>query len=197
MPSKPFYKAAQENQAAIAKILQIEFEHANTILEIGSGTGQHAVYFCQQLPHLTWQPSDLKQYLPGIKAWIDDAKLKNIQPPIELDVCQTWPKATFDGAFAANVAHIMHWPAIEAMFAGISQSLNKAGIFCIYGPFNENGVYTSESNRTFDTYLQSRDPDSRIRDKQDLNELAIKHSLKFHKDWPMPANNKILSWTKI
>ena len=196
MCAKPFSQAAQQNQASITEVLRDEFKNLEHILEIGSGSGQHAVYFCAQMPHLIWQPSDLNKNLAGISTWIEEATLANILNPIELDVCKNWPDTSYDGAYAANVAHIMHWHEIEAMFAGVGEKLKPSGVFCLYGPFNEHGEYTSESNRAFDQWLQDRDPNSCIRDKEDLNKLAIKHSLESLNEWVMPANNKILSWVK-
>ena len=196
MPEKPYAAAAEQNQDAILPILLEEFSNKQNILEIGSGTGQHAVYFAQQLPQLIWHPSDKAENLAGIQQWINEADLPNVQMPIELDVCNQWPQKRFDGAFAANVAHIMHWHEIEAMFTGLTSILVPNAVFCLYGPFNINGNYTSDSNRKFDQWLQSRDPHSCIRDKDDLNILAKKNSLLLHKDWEMPHNNRILSWKK-
>ena len=196
MPSKPFSAAAQQNQTAILPVLQEEFGFAKNILEIGSGTGQHAVYFGQHLTWLNWQPSDTKENLYGIQLWVESENLANVHPAIELDVCKTWPDEHYDGAFAANVAHIMHWHEIEAMFAGLSIILKQGAKFCLYGPFNINGNYTSDSNRKFDQWLLARDPHSCIRDKNDLNELAKNNKFKLANDWEMPVNNRILTWEK-
>lgn len=196
MPDKPFSAAAEENRDAIMPVLKVEFKDAKRILEIGSGTGQHAIYFSQHLPHAKWQPTDKEENLAGIRLWIEQAKPLNVCPPLELDVCKQWPASMYDAAFAANVAHIMHWYEIEAMFAGLSNLLTANAVFCLYGPFNVDGSYTSESNRRFDQWLQSRDPKSRIRDKDDLNNLAETYGLLTRNDWSMPANNRILSWIK-
>ena len=197
MPNKPFSVAAKQNREAILPVLQQEFKTAKNILEIGSGTGQHAVYFGQQLTWLNWQPSDTRENLAGIQQWVEPANLNNVRPAIELDVCKAWPKQSYDGAFAANVAHIMHWHEIEAMFAGLASVLTQDARFCLYGPFNIDGDYTSESNREFDQWLHARDPESCIRDKDDLNTLAIKNNFQLKNDWEMPANNRILTWQKL
>ena len=195
--NKPYSAAAEQNRDAILPVLLQEFSTAKNILEIGSGTGQHAIYFAQHLPNLIWYPSDKEENIAGIQQWIYEANRNNVQAPITLDVCKQWPEKLFDGAFAANVAHIMHWHEIEAMFAGLASVLAPDSIFCLYGPFNINGDYTSDSNRKFDLWLKSRDPHSCIQDKDDLNTLANNNNFEMHNDWEMPSNNRILSWKKI
>ena len=196
MPDKPFAQAAEQNRHDILPVLQQAFHHSHNVLEIGSGTGQHAVHFANHLSHLTWQASDIQLMLDGIHQWISEAVLPNLPNPIELDVNHSWPKQKFDAVFAANVAHIMHWHTIEAMFSGVGKVLSPGGRFCLYGPFNIDGQYTSGSNQRFDTWLKGQDPESGLRDKSELDKLAVKHALKPAKKWDMPANNKILSWTK-
>ena len=134
--------------------------------------------------------------LPGIQQWIDDAQLPNLPDALELDVNTAWPEEKFDTAFAANIAHIMHWQEIEALFNGLSNVLVTNAKFCLYGPFNLNGNYTSESNQRFDSWLKRRDPDSGLRDKVALDELALAYGFKAEKCFSMPANNKILCWKK-
>ncbi len=197
MTRKPFSPAAEQNRDAILPVLQTEFKDARSALEIGSGSGQHAVYFAQHLPALNWQASDKKENIAGIKLWLDEAGCKNTSAPIVLDVCKQWPDNKYDAAFAANVAHIMHWHEIEAMFAGLAHVLVPNANFCLYGPFNINGEYTSESNRDFDQWLISRDPQSRIRDKDELDQLAQKNNFSLYQDWEMPSNNRILCWKKL
>jgi hypothetical protein len=196
MLKKPFAPAAEENRDAILKVLQQEFKHINTVLEIGSGTGQHAAYFSQHLAHLNWQASDKHTMLSGIAMWLDDANLETPLAPIELDVNLNWPQQSYQGAYAANIAHIIHWNEIEALFSGLDQVLIDSAVFCLYGPFNINGDYTSESNRLFDLWLKERDPESCIRDKNDLDQLAIKNNFQASSLWEMPANNKILCWRR-
>jgi len=196
MHNKPFAPAAKENRNAILNVLQQEFRHTSSVLEVGSGTGQHAVYFSQKLTHLTWQASDKQEMLAGIRLWIDDANLPNALTPIELDVTSSWPQHSYQGAYAANIAHILHWSEIEALFSGLDQVLTDSAVFCLYGPFNIDGAYTSESNRRFDLWLRDRDPDSCIRDKNDLDKLALKNNFQASHEWAMPANNKILCWKR-
>lgn len=196
MVNKPFAAAAKQNRDDILQILKQAFKHSNSVLEIGSGTGQHAAYFSQHLPHLTWQASDIKSMLEGIQLWLDDAALPNLPKAIELDVNGAWPTEKYDAAFASNIAHIMHWQDLEALFEGLSTTLSEDAIFCLYGPFNINGNYTSESNQRFDHWLKQRDAESGLRDKLQLDSLAIKNNLQPEKSWDMAANNKILSWRK-
>lgn len=196
MQNKPYSEAAHQNRDVILSVLKQEFKQSAHVLEIGSGSGQHAVYFSSHLSHLSWQPSDKAEYLAGIQLWINECDSSNIKKPLALDVCKSWPAQKYDGVFAANVAHIMHWHEIEAMFAGVAKQLNKSGVFCLYGPFNKNGEYTSASNQSFDLWLKQRDPQSSIRDKADLDKLAEKNKLAASDAWEMPANNFILSWRK-
>lgn len=197
MTDKPFSPAAKQNRDAILPILQAEFKHASNVLEIGSGTGQHAAYFARHLPHLSWQASDKEEHIEGINLWLKESKQNNIPTPMILDVCKQWPDTQYDAAFAANIAHIMHWHEIEAMFAGLADTLITNAKFCLYGPFNINGEYTSESNRNFDHWLKNRDPQSCIRDKGELNKLAQQNNFKLYQDWEMPCNNRILCWKKL
>ena len=146
---------------------------------------------------MTWQPTDQAEALPGIEAWRREAGLSNVLPALELDVTRSpWPVDTVHGVFSANTAHIMAWPAVTAMFAGIGRVLTAGGCFCLYGPFNRHGQYTSESNARFDAWLQARDPESGIRDMEALEELGRLHGLGLQRIVPMPANNFILLWSR-
>jgi len=196
MTNKPFAQAAKQNQDDILLVLQRTFKQATKVLEVGSGTGQHAVHFAKHLTHLSWQPSDKQPMLKGIQLWVNDAALPNLLAPVELDVNHTWPTNNYDAAFAANVIHIMHWHDTEALFAGLGATLADDAIVCIYGPFNINGDYTSASNQRFDNWLKQRDPESGLKDKAELDQLAINNGLQPEPCWDMPANNKILCWKK-
>ncbi len=193
---KPFSQACENNKHPIFKVIAKIFAHRERVLEIGSGTGQHAAYFASRLPHLTWQSSDQTDYLPGIRAWIDDAGLSNLPPPLELDVTQPWPVDTVAALFSANTLHIMHWPQVEAFFEGIKRHLATRGDCCIYGPFNYEGNYTSDSNAQFDQWLKQRDPGMGIRDIEAITELAHLADMKLIEDHPMPANNRLLHFRK-
>ena len=194
---KPFSESCEENKAPILAVLKEQFVDVKQVLEIGSGTGQHAVYFAQALPYLHWQPSDVAEYLPGINLWLGEAELENVSTPLCLDVNQPdWPAQKYDAVFSANTTHIMDWGSVEKMFVGIGEVLNPGGRFCLYGPFNYNGQYTSESNARFDQWLKLRDPRSGIRDFEKLNNLAQQNGMILIKDYEMPVNNRTLVWQK-
>jgi len=205
---KPFSDACEENKAPILHVIQDYFCKATNVLEIGSGTGQHAVFFAKHMPHLQWHCSDQLIYHPGIKQWLADFPGSNITGPHILDVKQAnWPLSTssranssnecFTGVFSANTTHIMSWHEVELMFSGISRSLASGGYFCLYGPFNYDGTYSSASNQQFDRYLKNRDPQSGIRDQADLQQLGSCAGMTLINDHEMPVNNRILVWQKV
>lgn len=194
---KPFAESCEENKRPILEVLRIEFMEVRNVLEIGSGTGQHAVFFAAQLPQLVWHTSDVVEHHAGIRAWIDAAGLDNVHPPLPLDVRHdTWPQARFDGVFSANTAHIMGWTEVKAMFAGVGGVLAPGGRFCLYGPFNYGGKFTSESNARFDQWLKARDVRSGVRNFEDLDRLANAAGMRLLNDYAMPANNRTLVWVK-
>ncbi len=194
---KPFSDACERNKAPILSVLQQEFASVENVFEVGSGTGQHAVYFGAHLTHLTWYTSDLEKNHEGILEWLDEQKLDNVHPPVKLDVGNSrWPDDQFDAVFSANTAHIMSWPEVELMFDGIGRVLRPLGVFCLYGPFNERGEYTSESNRSFDAQLKARDDAMGLRDISELIDLGRRAELTLARKHPMPANNQILVFTK-
>ncbi|MFK0572640.1 DUF938 domain-containing protein [Endozoicomonas sp.] len=197
MMQKPFSQACENNKTAILDVITQYFHACSHILEIGSGTGQHAVFFSSVMPWLRWQTSDLKGNHPGIISWLSGAGLENIQLPVELDVSLAgWPVEGFDGVFSANTSHIMAWPEVKAMFQGIGRHLPSGGFFCLYGPFNYQGQYTSESNALFDRHLKQRAPHMGIRNFETINSLASEHGLVLIADHEMPANNRTLVWKK-
>lgn len=194
---KPFAPACERNRAPILSVLQRWFADRNQVLEIGSGTGQHAVHFAAAMPQLQWQASDRTEHLPGIRAWLDEAALPNTPAPLALDVARgPWPAARFDAAFTANTLHIMGWPDVEALFAGLDRVLGADAVFAAYGPFNYRGDYTSASNREFDGWLRARDPHSGIRDFEAVDALARGIGLRLMEDAAMPANNRCVVWTR-
>jgi hypothetical protein len=196
---KPYAPACDRNREPILAVLRECFADRQRVLEIGSGTGQHAVFLAAAMPWLTWQASDVADNLPGIRAWLDEARLPNTPPPIALDVRGAWPAQparTFDAAFTANSLHIMGWPEVEAFFAGIGTALAADATLVVYGPFNYGGAYTSASNREFDGWLQARDPRSRIRDFEAVDALARGIGLRLLADVAMPANNRCLAWRR-
>lgn len=199
MPSieKPYSEACEENKRPILGVIGPLFRDARRLLEIGSGTGQHAVFFAEAMPHLLWQTSDCMPYLPGIHAWLDEAALPNLPPTLPLNVLGRWPEKPFDAVYSANTAHIMSEREVAAMFAGVGSVLVEGGYFALYGPFNIGGRFTSESNARFDAMLRSRDPEMGIRDLELLIALGRDNALELIADHPMPVNNRTLVWQRI
>ncbi len=195
MFAKPYSAACDENKEPILAVLRPALQAARQVLEIGSGTGQHAVHFARALPHVTWQTSDVMEHHAGIQAWLAEAALSNVLPPLALDVRDAaWPVATVDAVYSANTAHIMSWDAVEAMFRGVGHVLNAGGLCCLYGPFNVEGTYTSRSNAHFDAWLKARDARSGLRDVAVLDDLARQAGLASLRRQAMPVNNLILMW---
>lgn len=193
---KQYSAACDQNKDPILKVIKPLLLNTKSVLEIGSGTGQHCVYFAKELPYLTWQASDQSMYLPSISAWIDDAKLANTPKVLKLNVDLNWPKDKYQAIYSANTVHIMSWEMVLNFFKGVGQVLDKGGIFILYGPFNYQGQYTSQSNANFDLFLKNADPLSSIRDFEALSQLAQKVGLSLVNDFAMPANNRILCWEK-
>ncbi|MEZ0471850.1 DUF938 domain-containing protein [Luteimonas salinilitoris] len=197
MPAKPDAPACERNRDPILAVLRRHFADRRRVLEIGSGTGQHAVYFARALPQLQWQCSDRADRLPGIGQWLQEAALPNTPPARELDVAHgPWPRARFDAAFSANTLHIMAWPEVEALFAGLDAVLETDAVLAIYGPFNRGGRYDSDSNREFDAWLGARDPYAGIRDLEAVDALAAGIGLVRVEDAAMPANNRCVVWRR-
>lgn len=195
MIDKPFSESCVQNRDPILAILRPLFADRRHVLEIGSGTGQHAVYFAADLPHLVWQTADVPQHHPGIQAWLEEAALPNVLPPLALDVNDSaWRSGRYDAVFSANTLHIMGWPEVERFFAGVGAVLEAGGILAVYGPFNYGGRYTSESNARFDAWLKARDPASGVRDFEAVDALARSQGLVLQQDIAMPANNRTLVW---
>ena len=193
---KPFCQACENNKRPILEVLRTVFADARSVLEIGSGTGQHAAFFAAGLPHLIWQTSDVENQHRGIEAWVRE--VDNALSPITLDVSdEDWPVERVDAVYAANTAHIMHWPVAANMFKGIAGILSPGGVFTLYGPFNYGGAYTSPGNERFDQSLRSTDPGMGIRDFEAVDALAESVGMKLVADHAMPANNRILVWEKV
>lgn len=205
---KPYSAACDENKEPILSVLAPLLAQARTVLEIGSGTGQHAVHFAGAMPHLTWQCTDVAAHLPGIGLWLAEAALPNLPPPLRLEVDggpdlepgrepdRDWPAGPFDAVFSANTAHIMSLPQVEHMFQGVGRLLPAGAPFALYGPFSDDGRHTSASNAEFDRMLRRQDPLSGVRDLSDLRRFADRAGLELERDLAMPVNNRTLIWRR-
>lgn len=197
MDEKPFAPACERNRNPILAVLRAHFSDRAQVLEIGSGTGQHAVHFAAAMPYLIWQTSDRAENLPGIRAWLAEAGLANTPPPIELDVTTGgWPTTRYDAIFSANTLHIMSWTEVEMLFRALTGITTPDAKLAIYGPFNYDGTYTSSSNAAFDESLKERGPQMGIRDMETVNALAREAGFALIDDVPMPANNRTLVWQR-
>lgn len=192
-----FSEACERNKQPILDKLRNELAVSSRVLEIGSGTGQHAVHFARHLRHLEWQPTDRAENLPDLAARIAEEGTPNLLAPLELDVLhRPWPQVTADAVYSANTLHIMSWPEVEAFFSGVGHTLAAGGVLVVYGPFRYAGRFTSDSNTAFDRSLRERDPASGIRDIEAVNRLAEIQGLALTADHAMPANNQLLVWAR-
>jgi cyclopropane fatty-acyl-phospholipid synthase-like methyltransferase len=194
---KPYAPAPARNAAPILGVLRHELRDCSTVFEIGSGTGQHAVTFAAALPDVHWQTSDLRQSHDGILAWIRDAGLVNVLPPLDFDVLSAAaPGEKYDAVFSANTAHIMSFEAVRRMFELASTMLSSPGVFCLYGPFSRSGCFSTQSNAAFDASLRARNTAMGVRDLDDLEKLARGNGLNLARIYAMPANNLLTVWTR-
>ncbi|MDH5785104.1 MAG: class I SAM-dependent methyltransferase [Chromatiales bacterium] len=194
---KPYAESCDENGPPILEVLRRELPASGDLLEIGSGTGQHAVMFATALPDIQWHTSDMIEMHDGIQMWLDEVSHPNLHPPIRLNVLSDpWPEQRYDAIYSANTAHIMSEEAVEAMFRGAGKVLKPASSFLLYGPFMYDGEHTSESNARFELWLKSQGDHQGIRDVSWLKEIASSAGLELEKDIEMPANNRILLWQR-
>jgi SAM-dependent methyltransferase len=193
----PFSAACERNKDPILEVLRVRFAGSAQVLEVGSGTGQHAVHFARALPHLVWHPTEQLVYLADLAERVKLEGPDNLRAPTVLDVRQVlWPLRAVDAMFTANTLHIMSWPEVTALFKGLGTVLVPGGVFCVYGPFRYGGKYTSDSNRDFDRMLQERDPLSGIRDVENITVLAGQYGVHMLSDHDLPANNRLLVFAK-
>ena len=192
--TKPFSPACERNQGFILKELKEVLKGVRTVLEIGAGTGQHAVHFAEHMPWLIWQCSDIQENLLGINMWVKDSGLMNLPRPIELDVSAQTIATRYDAIYSSNTLHIMSKTHVEDFFRLISALSHKRTELIVYGPFNYGGEYTSESNANFDISLKSRNRESGIRDFEWINDLAKNIGFTLVDDKEMPANNRLIHW---
>lgn len=193
---KPYSFACERNRGPILAVLGQHFGDRRRVLEVGSGTGQHAVYFAAALPQLIWQCSDRPEYLAGIRGWLAEAALANTPAPLSLDVNDSWPAAQFDALFTANTLHIMSWPEVQAFFAQLPTLLSTDAKLVVYGPFNYAGQFTSASNAEFDAKLKQQAPHMGIRDAEAVDALALAAGLRLVADQALPANNRCRIWQR-
>ena len=193
---KPFSPACERNREPILAVLRERFAERRHVLEIGSGTGQHAVHFAAALAHLVWQTSDVADNLPGIEQWLAEAALPNTPPPLRIDVNQPFPVGRFDAVFSANTLHIMGWPEARRFFAALPDVMSDGALLTLYGPFNLNGKFSSASNAAFDTQLRQGHPQRGIRDFEAVDGLARAAGLTLLEDRAMPANNRCVTWQR-
>lgn len=193
----PFSEACERNKEPILEVLRRVFADRSAVLEIGSGTGQHAVHMAAQLPALTWHPTERLAALEDLEARVQAEGTSNLRRPTVLDVRQpVWPVAAVDAMFTANTLHIMSWPEVTALFHGIGATLTPGGVLAIYGPFRYAGRDTAPSNQEFDRMLRERDPESGLRDLERVTALATGFGLRLAADHDLPANNRLLVFVK-
>jgi len=197
MTDRPYAESTARNAAPILEVLKRELRDSQRVLEIGSGTGQHAVAFAAVLDHLHWQTSDLDEHHAGINAWIGASQIENVSAPLSIDV-RTADVAVdgYDAAYSSNTAHIMGIDAVEKMYSLVGNALRVGGVFCLYGPFRRNGQFNTQSNADFDTNLRGRDPAMGIRDLEALDEFAAVNSLRRRRLYAVPSNNYVAVWRK-
>jgi len=193
-----FSEASERNKQPILDILTVELRDCDTVLEVGSGTGQHAVHFARGMPHIEWQPTERIDELPTLLARIEAEASQNVLSPVSLDVRESpWPlPGPFNAVFSANTLHIMSWDSVQDFFRGVGQVLDARGVLCVYGPFLYGDVETVPSNISFDQWLRQRDPESGIREIAAVNKLAESQAMVLSVDHPMPANNRLLVWQR-
>jgi SAM-dependent methyltransferase len=197
MNDLPFSLACERNKVPILAVLRDALAGCRNLLEIGSGTGQHAVHFAAALAPLRWQPTELAGHLVPLLARIAAEGPANCAAPVALDVrAATWPVDATDAVFSANTLHIMSWAAVTDLFAGVGRVLVPRGRLCIYGPFSYAGRFTAPSNAAFDLSLREHDPASGIRDFEAVESLAVAQGLELVADYAMPANNQLLIWSR-
>ncbi len=194
---RAFSQACENNKEPILEVLREWLEGASCVLEIGSGTGQHARYFAEQLPDTTWQASDLPAYHGSIDAWREGHGGNNLPPPLDIDVTrEDWGVDIPDAVFTANSLHIMPWEAVGALFEYLGRHAPAGSLLLVYGPFNYQGAYTSDSNARFDEWLAATHPGGGIRDFEAVDLLAGAAGYELAADHPMPANNRLLVWRR-
>ncbi len=194
---KQFASACERNKDHILSVLKDALPAHGLVLEIGSGTGQHAAYFAAHLPQLEWQPSDLPDSHASIAAWCEEAALPNLRPPVAIDLLSDlWPALIPNAILCINTIHIVAWRGVENLFAGAGVRLARGGILYVYGPYRYATRTLEPSNEDFDRWLKARDANSGVRDFGAVDALATQHGFALVEDRAMPANNRSIWWRK-
>ncbi len=195
---KPHAPACDRNRQVILDVLnQVIQPQDKQLLEIGSGTGQHAVFMSAHFPNLIWQTSDLEENHTGIKLWLAEEKSPQLKSPVHYQAGKTiFPSGDFDVVYTANTLHIMSWENVQSLINDLGNHLKAGSRVVIYGPFNYNGQFTSESNAKFELWLKDQNPESGIRDFELVNALMLAHGFELLIDKTMPANNRCLVFSK-
>lgn len=196
MNTKPFSPSTERNREPILAVLREWLTDRTEVLEIGSGTGQHAVYFGAALPHLRWQTSEVAANLPGIRMWLAEAALPNTPPPLTFDLDPDFepPTGRFDAVFTANTLHIVSWQQVERLFASLPGLMRPGGLLMVYGPFKQNGEFSGPGDASFDEWLCTEAPHRGLRDLEAVDELAQRAGLTRIENRAMPANNRLIAW---
>ena len=191
--------ASERNQLPIFTILKdIISADDKTLFEIGSGNAQHAIFMAPQLPQITWITSDVEANHPHIKSRLKEANIANIRGPFQFEVGKDdFPRIPFSLVFTANTFHIMPWKNCKTLMKTLGTRLREGSQVIIYGPFNYEGKFTSDSNAQFDKMLKENNPDSGIRSFEDVNNSMVKNGFALYKDFEMPANNRMLVFTRL
>jgi len=194
---KNYSPAADRNKAPILDLLNLYIQKGR-LLEIGSGTGQHAVFFAEKLIDVQWITSDQKRNHSTIKEYLIEAKLKNLHGPETLKVGEDdFPKGQFNYVYTANTLHIMSWKEVKTLIKLLGKRLREGALVFTYGPFNYDGQFTSESNKAFDEQLKNRNPSSGIRNFEDVLAHMQTSGFKLLNDHEMPANNRLLVFERL
>ncbi len=195
---KPTSQPCLRNQDPIYQKLKLHFKSPGSVLELACGTAQHAVYFSQRMPYLTWQPSDMADAIKSSNIWINEAALNNLKPALELDITKEhWPAGEYNYIYCANLIHFVSAQSVEKIFTGINSHLKQDGIAAIYGPFNNQG-FTSEGNKNLDAWLKSDvNPAAGIKELEEIKVMAERHNLRLDKNESMPANNHLLIFKRL
>ena len=190
--------SAERNRGVIAGVLSQVLPQSGLVLEVGSGTGQHAVHFARLMPHLTWQPTEQDEdCLRSISAWAAVEPLANVRQPLYLDVTDTrWPIEVADAIICINMIHISPWSTTQALLRGAKHILPPAGLLCLYGSFRVAGKHTSASNRAFDAQLRAMNSEWGVRDLDAVSTEARAYNIELARTFEMPANNLIAIYRK-